>query len=149
MILAFILVLIGNGDANFLELSPVLFGSEGAGFQSCHRIAPNQFFGRRGEEQAATRHQSVGDFADQALLVFSTKQEDKTPCQNSIECSIKKTRILNGFTNYRCIRKSVSERLDESWCSIDAKNIQTFGDQNLGDGETGTAAQVDDSGFAR
>jgi hypothetical protein len=139
VVLAFILVLTKNRETNGGELLPVLLGSKGARFQSRHRIVPNQWFRRRGKQQAATRHDYVGDPRDQASLIFGTKQKHESPCQDAIESSIKKSRILNGFANHGCVWEIALECLDEGWCCINAKDMKAFGDQNLGDGETGPA----------
>ncbi len=88
----------------------------------------------------ATRHQYAGDLLDQAALIFGRKQEHEPPRQDTIDSSIKESRLLNRFASHGGVGEIAPECLDERWCGIDAKDIQALGDQNLGNGETGPAA---------
>jgi len=96
----------------------------------------------------STWHKYVGDPSYQLPLIFGRKQEHEPPCEDTIESSIKKLRILDGFANHRDVWKIASECLDERWGCINAKDGKPFGDQNLGDGGTGPAAQINNSGPA-
>src|SRR5581483_2922652 len=113
-----------------------------------HRIVPNNWFLRRGKQQVSAWHEDVGDSSYQLPLIFGRKQEHEHPCEDPIERSTKKWRILDGFASHRDAWKIASECLDESWGCINAKDGQPFGDQNLSDGETGSAAQIKNSGPA-
>ena len=86
---------------------------------------------------------------DQLSLNVGRKQEDQSPCQDTSERAIKESRLLDGFARHRRIRKAASECLDKRWCCINAKGVQSFGNQNLGDGKSGPTAEVDHGGTAR
>ena len=86
-----IIVFTNERKASCRKLPSVFLGTKGARFQSGHCIVPNQWFCWRRKEQAATRREDVGDPLDQPPLILGRKQEDQTPCQDTIEGSIKES----------------------------------------------------------
>jgi hypothetical protein len=85
---------------------------------------------------------------DQAPLILGRKQKHESPCQDTIESSIKQFRILDGFASNGCVWEIASEYLDERWCGINAIDSKSFGHQNLSNGKAGPTAKINNSGPA-
>jgi hypothetical protein len=85
---------------------------------------------------------------DQAPLVLGRKQKHESPRQDTIESSIKKFRILDGFASNGRVWKIASECLGEGRRGINAIDSKSFGHQNLGNGKAGPTAKIDNSGPA-
>jgi hypothetical protein len=74
------------------------------------------------------------------MLIFSLEKEHQPPCQDSIEGSIKQSRLLNGFANDGCARQVALECRDKGWCRIYTEDMKSFVDQYRRDGQAGPAA---------
>jgi hypothetical protein len=85
---------------------------------------------------------------DEAMLIFSRETEYQPPCQDSIEGSIKQSRLLNGFAKDGCSGQVALECRDEGWCGIDREDMKSFVGQNRSEGKTRPATQINDAAAA-
>jgi hypothetical protein len=85
---------------------------------------------------------------NQASLILWRKHKHESPCQDTIESSIEKLRILDGFASDGSVWEIASECLDERSCGINAIDAKSFGHQSLGNGNAGPAAKINNSGPA-
>jgi len=74
------------------------------------------------------------------MLIFSLEKEHQPPCQDSIEGSIKQSRLLNRFASDRCAGQVALECRDKGWCGIYPEDMKSFLDQDRRDGKAGPAA---------
>jgi hypothetical protein len=149
MVLAFILILTGDGEAGRREPPSVLLGSKGSCFQSRHHIIPRSCFRWRCEHQPAARRQYPANPSDQAPLIVWRKQKHQSPGQDSIKRSIEKSRILDGFTRNGRVWEIAAESFDERRRRIDAIDFKSFRHQNRGNGNAGPTAKVNNGSPAR
>lgn len=86
---------------------------------------------------------------DQAPLILRRKQEDESPCKDSIESSIEEPRILDGFASHGDVGEIAPECRDERCRRINAEDVKSFARQHLSDGKARPAPQVNDRSSAR
>ena len=68
------------------------------------------------------------------------EKEHQPPCQDSIEGSIKQSRLLNGFANDGCAGQVALECRDKGWCCIYPEDLKSFVNQYRRDGKAASAA---------
>jgi len=79
------------------------------------------------------------------MLIFRSEQEHQPPGQDSIEGSIKESRLLNGFANDGCAGQVALECRDKGWCCIYPEDVKSFINQCRRDGKAGPAAEINDA----
>src|SRR5919108_5224115 len=83
------------------------------------------------------------------MLIFSLEKEHQPNSQDSIEGSIKQSRLLNGFANDGCARQVALECRNKRWCCIHPEDLKSFVDQHHRKGKAGAAAQINNAAAAR
>src|SRR6185437_3453628 len=133
MIPTLVLILTLDRRSSRRKLSAILLRSQRTRLQSRHRIFPHQRLPARarGKQQPPTRPQYIRDSCDQAPLLFGRKQENKSPRQNRIEYSVKKSRLLNRLASHPRVWQIPPERLHKSRRRIHSEHVQPFTNQNL------------------
>lgn len=79
MVLAFVFGLGEESQAQGGEVMAVGGGAEGLGFESGHGVAPDEWQGGCGEQEAATGGEDAGDAREQLALVGGGEQEQEAP----------------------------------------------------------------------
>lgn len=146
MVLAFVFGLGEESQAQGGEVMAVGGGAEGLGREAGHGVAPDEWQGGCGEQEAATGGEDAGDAREQLALVGGGEQEQEAPGEDAIEGAAKKGRVLNGFAGDGGVGEVAPERLDERGRGIDAKGGKAFGDEQGGEREAGATAEVEDGG---
>src|SRR5580658_9523578 len=83
------------------------------------------------------------------MLIFGLEKERQPPCQDSIEGSIKESRLLNGFANDGCAGQVALECHDKGWCCIYPEDMKSFVNQHRRGGKAGPATEINDGGAAQ
>lgn len=76
------------------------------------------------------------------MLISRLEKEHQTPCQDSIEGSIKQSRLLNGFAKDGCARQVAFECRDKGWRRIDPEDLKSSVDQYRRYGKARPTAEI-------
>ena len=82
------------------------------------------------------------------MLIFRLEKEHQPPCQDSIEGSIKESRLLNRFTKDGCAGQVALECRNKRWCCIHPEDLMSFLHQYHGEGKARPATQIKNAAAA-